>query len=108
MSAFGPKRTSLAAPRMSAFRGKADMTLCGAFDPKRHREGLPPRRFEPLRCPVLSLGGSNEAARIYQGYRWFACRLAVRCPRTGPKTTNHRFPSALGRQPPRPACERLE
>jgi|RhiMethySRZTD1v2_1073278.scaffolds.fasta_scaffold55032_2 hypothetical protein len=26
MSAYGPKRTSLAAPHMSAFRGKADMT----------------------------------------------------------------------------------
>jgi hypothetical protein len=29
MSAIGPKRTSLAAPRMSAFGGKADMTVCG-------------------------------------------------------------------------------
>jgi hypothetical protein len=29
MSAFGPKRTSLVAPQMSAFGGKADMTLCG-------------------------------------------------------------------------------
>jgi hypothetical protein len=28
MSAFGPKRTSLAAPHMSAFGGKADMTFC--------------------------------------------------------------------------------
>ena len=28
MSAFGPKRTSLAAPHMSAFGGKADMTIC--------------------------------------------------------------------------------
>jgi hypothetical protein len=27
MSAFGPKRTSLVAPHMSAFGGKADMTL---------------------------------------------------------------------------------
>src|SRR5262245_55195797 len=27
MSAFGPKRTSLVAPHMSAFRGKADMTI---------------------------------------------------------------------------------
>src|SRR5215467_12564401 len=34
MSAFGPKRTSLVAPHMSAFRGKADMTLSreSAFD----------------------------------------------------------------------------
>src|SRR5215831_2676082 len=27
MSAIGPKRTSLVAPHMSAFRGKADMTI---------------------------------------------------------------------------------
>jgi len=67
MSAFGPKRTSLVAPHMSAFGGKADMTVCGnplsrsllgvkrtcrfalhmsAFDPKRtsdrRRSGPPP------------------------------------------------------------------
>ena len=30
-SAFGPKRTSLAAPHMSAFGGKADMALCIAY-----------------------------------------------------------------------------
>jgi hypothetical protein len=29
MSAYGPKRTSLAAPHMSAFGGKADMDCCG-------------------------------------------------------------------------------
>src|SRR5262249_18333949 len=28
MSAFGPKRTSVSAPHMSAFGGKADMTVC--------------------------------------------------------------------------------
>jgi hypothetical protein len=28
-SAIGPKQTSVAAPHMSAFGGKADMTLCG-------------------------------------------------------------------------------
>jgi hypothetical protein len=28
MSAIGPKRTSLVAPHMSAFGGKADMTVC--------------------------------------------------------------------------------
>ncbi len=31
-SAIGPKRTSLVAPHMSAFRGKADMPFCGAPD----------------------------------------------------------------------------
>jgi hypothetical protein len=30
MSAIGPKRTSLAAPHMSAIGGKADMTFCAA------------------------------------------------------------------------------
>jgi hypothetical protein len=29
MSAIGPKQTSLVAPHMSAFRGKADMTVYG-------------------------------------------------------------------------------
>jgi hypothetical protein len=29
MSAIGPKRTSAFAPHMSAFGGKADMTVCG-------------------------------------------------------------------------------
>jgi hypothetical protein len=31
MSAFGPKRTLLVAAHMSAFRGKADMALCGGL-----------------------------------------------------------------------------
>src|SRR5215831_3240380 len=31
VSAFGPKRRSLAAPHMSAFGGKADMTVCGCL-----------------------------------------------------------------------------
>src|SRR5262249_935508 len=31
MSAFGPKRTSVVAPHMSAFGGKADMTGCGCL-----------------------------------------------------------------------------
>jgi hypothetical protein len=30
MSAFGPKRTLLVAPHMSAFGGKADMAYCSA------------------------------------------------------------------------------
>ena len=30
MSAFGPKRTCLFAPHMSAFGGKADMGYCGS------------------------------------------------------------------------------
>jgi hypothetical protein len=31
MSAFGPKQTSLVAPHMSAFGGKADMAFCGCL-----------------------------------------------------------------------------
>jgi hypothetical protein len=42
MSAFGPKRTSLAVLHMSAFGGKADMT--GAC---RKKEGLIDRRAAP-------------------------------------------------------------
>ena len=30
MSAIGPKQTSLVAPHMSAFGGKADMAVCGS------------------------------------------------------------------------------
>src|SRR6516225_3202979 len=29
-------------------------------------KGLSPCRFDPVRCPVLSLGGGNEAARVHQ------------------------------------------
>ena len=63
MSAIGPKRTSLVAPHMSAFGGKADMAFCGnplsgsllgvkrtwhiashmsVFDPKRTETGIGP------------------------------------------------------------------
>jgi hypothetical protein len=51
MSAFGPKRTSLVAPHMSAFGGKADMTFCGAmsaFDPKRTLMVDPNRSFDAV------------------------------------------------------------
>jgi hypothetical protein len=30
MSAFGPKRTFVVAPHMSAFGGKGEMTFCGS------------------------------------------------------------------------------
>src|SRR5262249_39696697 len=92
MSAIGPKQTWAVASHMSAFRGKADMTVCGcllsrsllgakrtslfaahmsASDPKRTLGGALSRYwFEPLRCPVLSLEGHDEAARIhYAGWR---------------------------------------
>ena len=99
MSAFGPKRTSLAAPHMSAFGGRADMTLCGislsrsllevkqtwavaahmsAFDPKRTL--LAPSR-EPVgavRYGVLSRGGGDETARFHQSSCWRWRGLASR------------------------------
>src|SRR5262249_36248284 len=94
MSAFGPKRTSLVAPHMSAFRGKADMTVCrcplsrsllgvkrtwvvalhmSAFDPKR-TSGVSrdpsSGRLTAVRWFVLSLGATNnEAARIHHPCR---------------------------------------
>src|SRR5262245_54574960 len=45
MSAIGPKRTSLVALHMSAFGGKADMTLCGN--------------------PLLRASGVNDTYRMY-------------------------------------------
>jgi ABC-type uncharacterized transport system substrate-binding protein len=61
MSAFGPKRTSVVAPHMFAFGGKADMTFAAqmsAFDPKRTSVISYRVSFERLRC----LGGPSEAA----------------------------------------------
>src|SRR5262249_24036488 len=89
--AIGPKRTCACATHMSAFGGKADMTVCGnplsrslfgakrtcllalympAFDPKRTLADLHVRRFQcaSLSCHdalVLSLGGGNETARVH-------------------------------------------
>src|SRR5262249_59501072 len=85
-SAYGPKQTCVFALHMSAFGGKADMTVCGsplsrsllgvkqtslfathmsAFDPKRTSVGP---RSTPSRASAqiatitcLSLGGTNEA-----------------------------------------------
>src|SRR5262247_2320850 len=75
MSAYGPKRTYLVAPHMSAFGGKADMADCGsplsrsllgvkrtcgfaphmsASDPKRTYRNVPQSVVaEPFRYPVL-------------------------------------------------------
>ena len=58
MSAFGTKRTCRFALHMSA------------FDPKRTwAEPLSSSRSELIRCPVLSLGGGNEAARVHHASR---------------------------------------
>src|SRR5215467_10071976 len=88
MSAIGPKRTSLVALHMSAFGGKADMTLCGnpllrsllgvkrtwavaphmsAYDPK--RTWAPCAKLSSYGVPFLSLGGGNETARVHHACR---------------------------------------
>src|SRR5262245_4355913 len=49
-----------------------------AFDPKRTSTGLSQCRFEPVPCPVLSLGGADEATRSHHACRrrggWVAAR----------------------------------
>jgi hypothetical protein len=55
MSAFSPKRTSLAAPHMSAFGGKADMPFAArmsAFDPKRTSSNISCCSSEPSPKPI--------------------------------------------------------
>src|SRR5262245_27608974 len=47
-----------------------------------HGQGLSSCRFEPLRCPVLSVGGGNAAARFHQNY----CRLSSSVSGCGPRT----------------------
>src|SRR5215467_12337693 len=100
MSAFGPKRTSLVAPHMSAFRGKADMTVCESplslsllgvsghallrrtcplLTHRRHRWHLYPP-IEPLRSSVTH--GSGFAAVGGRGRRRSRHRrlgFALRC-----------------------------
>src|SRR5262245_40927331 len=79
MSAIGPKRTWLSAPHMSAFGGKADMTVCGcllsrsllglkrtwalalhtsAFDPKRTCGGM---RWPVRQLAMLLLSNLAES-----------------------------------------------
>ena len=80
MSAIGTKQTSLVAPHMSAFGGKADIGLCAArfaFDPKRTWP-LPALLLNPIRWPVLSLGGGNETARVHQFTQRRGSRVAIR------------------------------
>src|SRR5262245_29030380 len=110
MSAFGPKRTSVVAPHMSAFGGKADMTGCGsplsrsllgvkrtwliaahmsASDPKRtlmlqnHLSecSLSVCSFSTIRCPILTVRDDDEAARVHHASQLRGGDLAARCPR---------------------------
>ena len=67
MSAIGPKQTSLVAPHMSAFGGKADMAVCGSplsrslLGVKRtclsalHMSAFDPKRTSRLQCEMLTL-----------------------------------------------------
>src|SRR5262245_22508405 len=60
MSAFGPKRTWASALQMSAFGGKADMTLtskCPAHGQGEHRQ-------YPIDCPLLPWRESEDMPRI--------------------------------------------
>jgi hypothetical protein len=56
MSASGPKRTSIAAPHMSAFGGKADITTVGWTRCPRRNASNPP-------CPLLARTATRS--RVY-------------------------------------------
>src|SRR6516162_6199916 len=62
-------------------------------------KGLSPCRFDPLRCPVLSLGGGNEAARVHQTSGRDGDSVAARGSRGATSDTRHRtsrFPIPWG------------
>src|SRR5262245_34179230 len=87
---------------MSAFGGKADMTICGcllsrlllgvkrtcfvalhmsASDPKRTLAPFLSKRKNCYHRDRSSLGGDNEAASIHQGHPWCSSGLAVKAAR---------------------------
>src|SRR5215472_16943635 len=97
MSAIGPKQTWRIALHMSAFGGKADMTVCrsplsrsllgvkqtwasavheSAFDPKR-TWALPTLLHHPIRCSGLTIGGDDETPRVLLSCRRYY-RVATR------------------------------
>src|SRR5262245_66015703 len=90
MSAYGPKRTSRAAPHMSAFGGKADMTYCGnslsrsLSGAKRiwpfsaHMSAYDPKRARRSALRLLPYGKFENAARIPRANG----RLIRKCGRT--------------------------
>src|SRR5215510_11582275 len=103
MSAFGPKRTSDSALRMSAIGGKADMSVCGcllsrsllgvkrtssvalhmsADDPKRTLlRSITPFGVlaSAVTMPSLDFGGGHETSRVHHASRRCDSRLAARC-----------------------------
>src|SRR4029450_5457965 len=85
---------------MSAFGGKADMTLCGnplsrsllgvkrtslfaahmsAFDPKRAWRLFKCLNWRDTISSILLLGASNEATRLHRVSRWLDSHMAVCC-----------------------------
>jgi hypothetical protein len=40
--------------------------ICPLLTQRGHWGPLPERQFLPVRCPVVGLGGGNEAARVHQ------------------------------------------
>ena len=93
MSAFGPKRTSLAAPHMSAFGGKADMTVCGKslsrslLGVKRtwlvaaHMSASDPKRTLALNRRMSAFGGKGDYAdaAIKRTATWVSIKDMAMC-----------------------------
>jgi hypothetical protein len=59
MSAFGPKQTCSFAPHMSAFGGKADMTVCGNPLSRRYW-GQSGRALLHCICPLMTQSGHRS------------------------------------------------
>jgi hypothetical protein len=88
MSAYGPKRTSLVAPHMSAFGGKADMAYCGntlsrsLLGVKRTcRFALHMSAFDPKRTSNLIRGPKPDSRRVSRCCRALCGRVPQRPPR---------------------------
>ena len=66
MSAFGTKRTSLVAPHMSAFGGKADMTIVanGFYAATRRRAETNGADYEPILTASTKNLGDRVEVRI--------------------------------------------
>jgi hypothetical protein len=73
MSAFGPKQTSLAAPHMSAFGGKADIPLWGFYFQDTFRIFLPCISHGSLETGRHGGGGLS----IYPGGLPVSCNASV-------------------------------
>jgi hypothetical protein len=63
MSAFGPKRTLASALQMSAFGGKADMTVCGNSLSRRYW-GQSGRALLHCICPLMTQSGHFSLSGI--------------------------------------------